>query len=261
VSAITFGIMGGGAIATGFGDVSLASGCTDRAGMTPFVTQHGELGTTARAEIELSCGTLAVTSGDGAGWSISGSDRNGTGPTVDTSAGGISLRTPSVHGLFGSSGRAAWNVTLPKAAALGLELTLNAGEGEVRLPGATIASTSITLNAGSLTVDLGGAASAGDVHATVNAGSGAITLPAGGRSVHLALNAGSLQVCLPAGSAVRVNWSGALGSNNFDTAGLAKVDSQTWTSPGFDTLQPHAELHVSANAGSFELRFGGSCNA
>ena len=96
---------------------------------------------------------------------------------------------------------------------------------------------------------------------TVNAGAGAITLPAGARDVNLSLNAGSLEVCLPAGAAVLVNWAGALGSNNFSAAGLVRVDDTTWTSSGFDALRPHTELHVSANAGSFELRFGGTCRA
>ena len=150
---------------------------------------------------------------------------------------------------------------LPKAPALDLGVTLNAGDGTVDMAGANIASASITLNAGSLTIDLGGATTVGDVNATVNAGSGALTLPSGGRSVNLSLNAGALKVCLPSGAPIEVQWSGALGSNNFDAAGLVKVDTNTWTSPGFVATQPHAELQVSANAGSFELQFGGSCSA
>ena len=261
VSAITFGIMGGGAIATGFGGIPTAGGCTSDTPSTAFATQRGNLGTTGRAEIEFSCGTLAVTTGDGSGWSISGSDRNGTGPTVDTSGGGVALRTTPVRNLLGSSGRAEWNVVLPKSPALDLGVTLNAGKGTANLAGANIASASITLNAGSLTVDLGSAATAGDINATVNAGSGALTLPSGGRSVNLSLNAGSLKVCIPVGASIEVQWSGALGSNNFDAAGLVKVDNNTWTSAGFVAAQPHTELQVSANAGSFELQFGGSCSA
>ena len=259
ITAVTFGIMAGGALATGFGGIPIASGCTSNSPATPFASQSGQLGGTARAEIEFSCGNLSVTTADGSGWSVSGTDRNGTGPTIDTSGGGVSLRTASVKNLLGSSGHAVWNVTLPKAPALNLGVTLNAGEGTVNLAGATVASGSITLNAGSLTVDMGAAASAGDVNATVNAGSGALTLPAGGRSGNLSLNAGSLKVCVPVGAAVRVQWSGALGSNNFDAAGLVKVDNNTWTSG--NVLGPVSELHVSANAGSFELQFGGSCGA
>lgn len=261
VSAITFGVMAGGALATGFGGIPIASGCTSNSPATAFATQSGQLGSTARAEIEFSCGNLTVTTADGSGWSVSGTDRNGTGPTIDTSGNGVSLRTTAVKNLLGSSGHAVWNVVLPKAPALNLGVTLNAGEGTVNMAGATVASASITLNAGALTVDMGGAASAGDLNATVNAGSGAVTLPAGGRSVNLSLNAGSLKVCTPVGAPIRVQWSGALGSNNFDAAGLVKVDNQTWTSSGFNAAQPHMELHVSANAGSFELQFGGTCSA
>jgi len=261
VSAITFGIMGGGALATGFGGIPIASGCTSDAPATAFATRSGQLGPTARAEIEFSCGRLSVAAADGSTWMIAGTDRDGTGPTVDTSGGGVSLQSTPVRNLLGSSGQAVWSVTLPRTPALTLGVTLNAGDGTVNLAGATIASASITLNAGSLTVDLGSAASAGDVNATVNAGSGALTLPGGGRSVNLSLNAGSLEVCVPVDAPVRVEWSGALGSNNFDAAGLVKVDNQTWTSTGFLATQPHTELRVSANAGSFELTFGGSCSA
>lgn len=261
VTAVTFGIMAGGALATGFGGIPIASGCTGNTPAAAFASQGGQLGPTAQAEIEFSCGSLTVTTADGNGWSISGTDRNGTGPTVDTSGNGVSLRTTAVKNLLGSSGHAVWNVVLPKAPALNLGVTLNAGEGTVNMAGATIASASITLNAGALIVELGSAASAGDLNATVNAGSGAVALPAGGRSVNLSLNAGTLKVCAPVGAPVRVQWSGALGSNNFDTAGLVKVDNQTWTSSGFNAAQPHMELHVSANAGSFELQFGGTCSA
>lgn len=82
-------------------------------------------------------------------------------------------------------------------------------------------------------------------------------LPAGDHAVNVSINAGSL----PVGAPIRVQWSGALASNNFDANGLMKLDQNTWTSAGFDANQPHIELHVRANAGSFELQFGGSCGA
>ena len=261
VSAITFGVMAGGALATGFGGIPNASGCRNTDATTAFASQSGQLAGSARAEIELACGTLNLTTADGTGWSIDGSDRKGTGPEVDTSGGGVAIRTKEDRAFFGSSGRAVWNVTLPKGPSLDLGVTLSAGDGTVNMAGANVASASITLNAGSLSVDLGGAASAGDVNATVNAGSGAITLPAGGREVNVSLNAGSLQVCLQAGAPIRVEWSGVVGSNNFDAAGLVKVDNDTWESASLNVLSPITELHVSANAGSFELTFGGTCNA
>ena len=94
----------------------------------------------------------------------------------------------------------------------------------------------------------------------MNAGDGTLSLPGGGRSANLSLNAGNLTACLPPGSPIRVEWSGALGSNDIDEAGLVKVDGNTWTSVGFDESQPHTELRVSANAGSFGLSLG-TCDA
>ena len=160
-----------------------------------------------------------------------------------------------------TGGRSVWDVVLPRTPELALGLTLNAGEGNLDLAGATISTVSMTLNAGSMTLDLGRATRTGDVNATVNAGTAAISLPNGARELNLSLNAGTLTVCLPPGTAARVEWSGSIGSNNFDDIGLTKVDDETWTTSGFSAGQPHVELQVSANAGSFELQFGGTCDA
>lgn len=261
VSAITLGVMGGGAIATGFGGIPFASGCASTTPATGFVTRTGDLGTTARADLVFNCGTLTVNTTDGTAWSVAGSDRDGKGPAIESSGGVLSVKSDTDRNFIVSHGRATWNVTLPRSPVLALGLTLNAGEGTLDLAGASISSVSMTLNAGSITLDLATTTQIGDVNATVNAGSAAVSLPVGDRSVNMSLNAGSLTVCVPAGTAIRAQWSGALGSNNFDAAGLTKVDNQTWTSPGFVAGQPHIELHVSANAGSFELQFGGTCSA
>lgn len=261
LAAITFGVMGGGALAAGFGDIPIASGCGGAGSATPFASHTGAFGSTANAEFEFNCGTFSVAAVDGSAWNLTGSDRTGAGPVVNAGQASLSVRPSRGAGVFSSTGRSTWNVTLPRSPVLAVGLTLNAGEGTVDLAGATISTATLTLNAGDLTVDLSRTTRTGDVNATVNAGSASISLPAGDRSVNLSLNAGSLKVCLPPSTPIRVEWSGALGSNNFDANGLVKVDQNTWTSAGFDGNQPHVELHASANAGSFELQFGGSCGA
>ncbi|HYK96495.1 MAG TPA: hypothetical protein VE011_11635 [Candidatus Dormibacteraeota bacterium] len=261
LAAITFGVMGGGALAAGFGGIPIASGCGNTTTGVPFASRSGDFGSTASAQFEFSCGTFSVTAVDGSTWGLSGSDRAGTGPVVTTGPRSLSVRAAHGSNLFDAAGRSVWNVTLPRSPVLGLGVTLNAGEGTIDLAGVTVSSATLNLNAGDLTVDLSGTTRTGDVNATVNAGSATVSLPAGDRAVNMSLNAGSLQVCLPPSTPVRVAWSGALGSNNFDGNGLVKLDQNTWTSAGFDANQPHVELHVSANAGSFELQFGGSCGA
>jgi hypothetical protein len=260
ITAITFGIMGGGLLATGAGAIPFASGCGTNDPVVSFASRTGQLDPTAQVNVEFNCGSLTVDAVDGAAWTLAGSDRDGSGPRVTSTSGQVSIEA-SDKGTFPGANRSVWNLGLPRSPALALGLTLNAGDGTVDLTGASIASTTLTLNAGKLTFDLGATASLGDVNGTVNAGAATMSLPAGARDVNLSLNAGSLAICLPVGSPVRVGWAGTLGSNNFSSAGLVRVDDSTWTSAGFDATKAHTELHVSANAGSFDLRFGGSCRA
>jgi hypothetical protein len=260
IAAITFGIMGGGLLTTGAAGLPFASGCASGQPSAAFAPRTGQLDTTAQVNLDFNCGTLEVAAVDGTAWTLTGSDRDGTGPKVSSTASQVAIESGDQDG-FPGEGRSTWNLGLPRSPTLRLGITLNAGEGSVDLAGATINSTTVTLNAGKLTLDLGSTAMLGDVNATVNAGSGSLALPVGERNVNLSLNAGSLEVCLPPAAPIRVDWAGTLGSNNFNAAGLVRVDDSTWTSSGFDAAQAHTELHVSANAGSFELQFGGTCDA
>lgn len=258
--AITFGVMGGGLLATGASGLPFATGCSGSGPTTAFPDRTGDLGATAQVNLDFNCGSLKVGTGDGSTWSLSGSDRDGRGPGVTSTTDSVSIEPDDATG-FPGAGRSNWSLILPRTPSVSLGLTLNAGEGTVDLTGASVGSATVTLNAGKLDLDMGAVARADDVNTTVNAGAAAITLDEGPRTVNLSLNAGSLQLCMPAGTALRISWSGTLGSNNFTAAGLTKVDESTWASSSFNVLEPAAELHVTANAGSFELRLGGTCRA
>ena len=251
VAVVTVGAMAGGALTAGFGAIPAASGCGGDGPSSVFASQTGQLTTDAHVNIEFNCGTFRVGAADGNAWTVAGSDQKGQGPAVLAGPSSLSVRPRSTYGLFDAVGRSTWNIAVPRAQRLALGVTLNAGEGTVDLTGAMVSSASLTLNAGDLTVDLARSAQAGDMSMTVNAGSATLSLPGGNRSASFSLNAGSLRVCVPVGTALRVDWSSALGSNNFGSNGLVKVDDDTWTSPSFDPTQAHSELHVSANAGSF----------
>lgn len=260
LSAIVFGLMGGGALATGFGGVSMMSGCGGDAPGAAFPAQQGTFDDSGQLNVEFNCGTLSLDAVDSAAWRVSGTESQGRPPAIESSGTTVSIEGRDGSSFFGDAGAAQWMVEVPRAATLGLGVTLNAGSGHAVLDGASLSSVSLTLNAGSFSLDLSGAESLGDVNATVNAGDGTLSLPGGGRSANLSLNAGNLTACLPAGSPIRVQWSGALGSNDLDKAGPVKIDNHTWTSVGFDESQAHTELHVSANAGSFGLVMG-ACDA
>jgi hypothetical protein len=260
VAAITFGIMGGGLLATGFAGGPITAGCGGQAPGTAFQTQTGPIAGVQRLNVELNCGTLTMQPVDGSTWSVAGTESEGRTPRIRTEGSAVTIDAGDRTSFF-DTGRTDWTVSVPRSPQLGIGMTINAGSGTVDLDGATLAAVNATVNAGSARIDLGGTAQLGDINATVNAGSAVIVLPSGGRSGSLSLNAGSLDVCVAAGTPVRVDWSGALGSNDLDEAGLTKVDDDTWESPGLSALTPFLDLNVSANAGSFGFDTDGTCDA
>ena len=261
ITTVVVGLMAGGALATGFNGVPMFGTCGGDQPGTAFQTQTGALPTGGQMNVEFNCGTLTLAAIDGADWNLAGSADAGRGPSVETTGTTVSIETPSGSAFFQDVGRNTWTLGLPRAGIFGLGVTLNAGHGTADLTGATVGTTSLTINAGDFDLDLGNAAQAGDVNATVNAGHATVRLPAGERSANMSLNAGGLEVCLPAGAPVRVHWAGTLGSNDLDESGLTEVEDDTWVSAGFEGAAPHAELRVSANAGSFDLTIGGTCGA
>jgi hypothetical protein len=258
ISVAVLGIMVGGLIATGFGGFP-AVGCGDANGGSSFGNRSGTLGENGRVGIEFNCGTLAVKTVDGSDWSIQGTGPDGRGPDVEADLDSVSF-TPK-EGDFGFfEDGSEWRIDLPRTPALDLGVTLNAGDGTVDLEGATLDNVSVTLNAGSFDFALAGSTALSSVSATVNAGSATFDLPAGVGDASMTLNAGSIEMCVPAATPIRVSWSGALGSNNFDSAGLDKVDDGHWRTSGFSGADA-LDLSVSANAGSFSLNLGGPCDA
>ena len=260
LTAIAFGVMGGGALATGFSGVPAWTGCGGGAGGSAFAEQRGSFVGASQLNVEFNCGSLTVGAVDGSEWTVSGTGPDGRGPEIKTDGGTVSFEPDEEGSMFASGGRTAWSLGVPRDPTIGLGFTLNAGDATVALAGAKLSSANVTVNAGSAELDLSAAATLGDVNGTVNLGSATLRLPAGARSVNLSLNAGSLDVCLPPGTQLRVRWNGTLGSEDLAESGLNKVDDRTWVSSGFSELQGFTELQVSANAGSFDLDLSGGCD-
>jgi hypothetical protein len=258
--AVVVGTMVGGLVATGIDRFPSIAGCGGGTA-TAFPSESGALANGGRMEIEFNCGTLTVGTAAGGSWTLTGTDGDGRTPEVTTAGNAVTIRPMNGPNPFASRGKVAWNVTVPQDPLLDFGVTLNAGEGRLDLATAKVASLNATVNAGSLDATLGETAANNAVNMTVNAGSATLASEATSGTFNLSLNAGSLKVCLPQGSAVRVGWSGALASHDLDAAGLIKVDEHTWTTQAFNEGQAHVELDVSANAGSFDLNFGGSCGA
>lgn len=262
IVAMTFGLMGGGAIATGFAGVPAFSNCGSGSGQS-FQASQGTFGSNGRLDVEFNCGTLDVATADGSAWNVSGVSPDGRAPVVDVDpSGAVTIKGPN-RGFDFVTGRTAWSVVVPRAPHVTLGLTLNAGDGSASLAGASVDGLDLTVNAGSMDLDLSGvAALARDgLSGTVNAGNATISLPTFDGSMSLSMNAGSLTVCAPAGTAMEVHWSGTIASHDLGAAGLVKTGDNVWTTAGFIASSPHVTLDVSANAGSFSVQLGGSCGA
>lgn len=267
VSVVTAGVMVGGFLATGFHGIPFGGTCGDSSTARAFAEVGGSVGDRTRFEVELSCGDLDVRTpgpgipADSVAWSLSGSSPSGRAPNVATSSERIRI-TPEDRGNFAFDlGRTTLNLVVPRSRDIDLGLTLNAGAGTIDLAGATVRRVGFTMNAGSMRADLSSASSVAAVDGTMNAGSVSVLLPSGSTSASFTVNAGSLTVCAPASAALRVSWSGALGSNNLNEVGLVQVDDHHWTSAGLAQTGAAIALDVTANAGSFTLLLGDACDA
>jgi hypothetical protein len=253
--------MGGALIASGIGapiGISCGGGA-DRG--EPFAEQRGSLGSEADIRLDLNCGLLHVSAVDGTGWTLGGRSKDGLPPEIQ--AGGSGLRVKAPDGSFGPLDQGwTWDVALPRGAASRVNLSVNAGSATADLGGMQVLDLAIDVNAGDANVDLGGATSLGGLNGSVNAGSLAITLPAGAApfSGDLSVNAGSLDLCVAAGTPLRIRTGDSpLGSNNFDDRGLVR-SGNTWTLPGLSPTGGYVDLRVSANLGSVTLNPEDGCD-
>lgn len=260
VSVLTAGVMVGGLLASGFGGVP-SFGCGTGSNAAAFPDRSGALAGRGSMRIEFDCGTLDVSAQDGKTWDLSGRAPTSRAPQVTEGANTVRFFSPRDAAFNFGDDASTWFVKVPRTPTLELSVTLNAGEGAIDLTGVRVSRFSFTLNAGSLTSNLEGAHDADQINGTVNAGSARVALPSGTPSANLTVNAGSLTVCVPADSALRISWSGALAGNNLDDLGLVKVNDNQWTTSGLGASTSATDLNVSANAGSFKLQIGGSCNA
>ena len=259
VVSITFGLIGGSILSVGveggFANCSFGDGTTG----TPFAPQTGSLGTSSTVDVELNCGELDVGTGEGSAWVISGSDNDGQGPVVQSSAGRLQVRSRNRTGIGFTRRGDQWHVTLPTDPVTELKVAVNAASARLDLANTHVPDVTVTVNAGEIRLDLSQAAQVGQLDASANAGSLKLRLPAASLTGSISANAGSIDVCVPDGVALRLRGSdNPLSSNNFDQRGLVK-NGHTWTSPGYDSATVRIDLATSANAGSITLNPEAGC--
>jgi hypothetical protein len=220
------------------------------------VTHDGAFGGTAEVEVALSCGELDVTTLPGSAWRLDVQDGGDRETTVNEEPDRLSVDAEGRRTMRWDASAVRWDLGLPTASRLDLDVTINAGRGRIDLADLQIDTLAVDLNAGDIRVDLTGAA-VGRIDIGVNAGAATVILPASGDLTgDLNVNAGSLEMCVPQELGLRVRGETTLGSTDFN--GLVQR-GDAWETPNYDSARYHADLSVSASVGSVDINPQGGC--
>lgn len=250
VVALTIGLLGGAALATGSLAVGGFTDCAAGPSQLSSTTAGGAFDEPATVRIELDCGTVDVVSADAGGgaWALDARYRIDP-PIVSSSGSSLEIRSPER-----GSRRQEWSVTLPAEAIRQLDLDANAGSATVDLGGAGLERLTADVNAGDLRILAAGAAvSAIDV--SVNAGRIRITL-GGAASGSISANAGSMELCVPADAALRFDVEEQLTfGHDLGSSGLTQ-DGSVWSRAGSGAT---IQLDIEGNAANLTLDPEGGC--
>jgi hypothetical protein len=261
IAAITVGLIGGGLLSGGGVDVgSFACGGGSAGGQT--IERQGTFGATASVALGFSCGDLAVSSAAGSGWTVRAVADPDRVPVIESSAGSLSMESGGRDGFFlpgFGGGPERWDVALPRASEITLQVTMNAGRGTLDLREGRFATVDMTANAGSVRLDLSGA-TLRRADLTLNAGDLRIALPASSVEGSWTANAGSIHFCVPPEIGLRIRTNdNVTASFDYVRAGLVH-DGTTWTSPNFAIAANRIDLSTTANAASFSLNPPEGCH-
>ena len=255
--AIILGSLGGAALASGhlwigaLSDCAIGSAATDQ-----HLDRSGTFTTAPNVRFQLDCGTLNVTTGSDAGWTVNAAYR-GSAPTVDAT--GTLLEVRSVG--TATERRNDWTVRLPSgtgSAGLGsLSVTANAATAGLNLAGSRIGELDADMNAGDLRIDAS-EATVDRLDVSMNAGRVRLTLGATPATGDVSVNAGAIDLCVPDGVGLRLDVTDQLTFvTNLESRGLTR-NGGTWTRfvGGSNAI---VDLSIDGSAATLTLNPAGGC--
>lgn len=253
VLALVLGGIAGATLAAGPGWIASAVDCGPERTTDSQLDQNGTFSQPAEINLELRCGSVDLTTGAGANWTVHASYA-GPRPAVDSSGSKLEVDVPN-----GTSGqRQNWAVTAPVDLTDVIDVRTNAGAASLHLDGARLSRLEADLNAGDLLID-GSSATIGRLDVQMNAGRARITLadsaPVTGK---LSMNAGAIELCVPAGAELRLTTKEQLTFvNNLGQRGLARA-GDVWHRAG-PAGAAAIELAIEGNAANLTLDPDGGC--
>lgn len=250
--ALVAGAIVGSAIASGPVWIGSVTECGPVAGATQHVDRSGTFGGPADVDLQLRCGSVALSTRPGADWALAG-DYQGPAPEISDASDRLAIRVPAGSGVRHHD----WTIRAPAERLRSIALTSNAATGSLVLDGATLSAVRIEANAGDVVIDAGHA-TVGRVDVELNAGRARITLGTGPTVGHLAVNAGALDVCIPQGAGVRLTVEDQLTFvTNLADRGFQR-DGKSWTRNG-SSAGPSIDLQIEGNAASLTIDPNGGC--
>ena len=223
---------------------------------TPETSSGTFSGAQATVDLELTCGTLAVSMADGSAWHAATTFEGGDQPSLRGSPNALEIHSGDRGGLPFDRDREAWTLQLGRDVTYDFSATLNAADARIDGTGGTFGGFSVTNNAGSTHLILSGVQVA-DARLQVNAGSANVV--ADGETdlaASLRANAGTINLCVPDGVGLQVVVTSSVAfSHNLDERGLDQEsnDPDTFVSPGFAAAAHKIVLQVQGNAATFNL--------
>ncbi len=202
----------------------------------PIVHEHHSVergaATTARVEIGMSAGEVAVKSG---AKTLFEGDFDFNVPVlkptiayaVDGAAGTLKVSQGSTSGNYDNT----WRLSLDETTPIDLQVSLGAGDAELVLGRVNLQSLAIRLGAGDLVVDLRG-------------------MPAKSYTVTVQAGTGDTTIRLPAGVGISASTTGLIGDSN--VSGLEKRDGR-WINPKAEASPVTIDLQVQHAIGDLKL--------
>lgn len=222
------------------------------------VSESGAFDGSAGVVLDFNCGELAVSTADGAGWSLDARHAGDEPPEITASGSSLRVVADGDHGLGFGDRRQEWELTLPAEPEIDLSVNANAASSDLDLDGATLGALAIDANAGEVELRLPGAVVEGF---SVDGNAGSISIEADDATEldgSVEMNAGSLELCVPGdvSLAITIDEDNITFDHDLDESDLTR-EGDTWRS-GDGTAA--VDLEVSGNAANFSLNPEDGCS-
>ena len=220
------------------------------------MSRRGDLGPASRVSVVLNCGFLGVDTADGTGWRLNASYSGSQEPLLSGLDGNLTVRSPSGRLDALRSGRASWDLTLPRMDIDALSLEMNLGHAQLNLFEANIARLAVTANASDVRLDAS-ASGLRDVSAEVNLGVLSMELPAfADVRGTFQVNAGGIKVCAPPELGLSVVTRDL--ATQVTVEGLKQAGS-SWESANYSSADHRAKFEISGSFGAVDINPIGGC--